>query len=198
MPDMPSAHTTPANTPSADTTSTDTTPADAGPATEAGTAVAAGAAGAATPSDGGLVAITDSGPMIVATVALSGCEPGRALAAFTDPVVLARWWRGELTADLVPGGHYTVSFPKIPARMVGNVVSYVPGRSLEFSWAWDGEDEPPSTVTVKAEPADAGGSTVLTVEHGPHGEDEAGRKAHSEHWEGWEFFLPRLPDAVSR
>jgi uncharacterized protein YndB with AHSA1/START domain len=186
MPDMPSAHTTPANTP--------TTPADAGPATEAGTAVAAGAA---TPPDGGLVAVTDSGPVIVATVALSGCEPARALAAFTDPVVLARWWRGELAADLVPGGHYTVSFPKIPARMVGNVVSYVPGRSLEFSWAWDGEDEPPSTVTVRAEPADAGGSTVLTVEHGPHGEDEAGRKAHSEHWEGWEFFLPGLPAAVA-
>jgi uncharacterized protein YndB with AHSA1/START domain len=195
MPDTPSADTTPA-----DTAPADAAPADAGSATAAGTATAAGSAteaGTATAAGAGLVAITDSGPMIVATVALPRCEPGRALAAFTDPVVLARWWRGELTADLVPGGNYTVSFPKIPARMVGNVVSYVPGRSLEFSWAWDGEDEPPSTVTVRAEPADAGGSTVLKVEHGPHGEDEAGRTAHALHWEGWEFFLPGLPAAVA-
>jgi uncharacterized protein YndB with AHSA1/START domain len=81
--------------------------------------------------------------------------------------------------------------------MVGQVVSYVPARSLEFTWAWDGADEPPSTVTVRAEPADGGGSTVLTVEHGPYGEDEAGRTAHAENWEGWEYFLPRLPDAVA-
>jgi uncharacterized protein YndB with AHSA1/START domain len=171
----------------------DTTPADPG---QAG-AVPSGAVPSETAADGGPVTITDSGPMIVATVLLPGCAPGTALAAFTDPAVLARWWRGELTADLVAGGRYTVSFPKIGARMVGHVLSYVPGMSLEFSWAWDGEDEPPSTVTVRADPAGAGGSTVLTVEHGPHGEDEAGRKAHTEHWEGWEYFLPRLPAAVS-
>ncbi|HEY2075431.1 MAG TPA: SRPBCC domain-containing protein, partial [Streptosporangiaceae bacterium] len=153
-----------------------------------------------TPADtgtGGQVSIADSGPMIVATVALPGCEPVQALAAFTDPAVLARWWRGELTADLVPGGQYSVNFPKIPARLVGRVITYAPGRSLEFSWAWDGEDEPPSAVTVRVEPADDGCSTVLTVEHGPHAPDQAGQKAHALHWEGWEYFLPRLPAAVS-
>jgi uncharacterized protein YndB with AHSA1/START domain len=135
--------------------------------------------------------------MIVATVLLPDCERGRALAAFTDATVLARWWRGELTADLVPGGRYSVSFPAIPARLAGQVVSYVPGKSLEFSWAWDGDDGPPSTVSVRAERADDGRSTALIIEHGPHQEDEAGQSAHAEHWEGWEFFLPRLPAAVS-
>ena len=80
--------------------------------------------------------------------------------------------------------------------MAGHVVSYVPGRSLEFSRAWDGDDEPLSTVTVRAEPAVGGDSTVLTVEHGSHGEDEAGRTAHALHREGWEHFLPRLQAAV--
>jgi len=177
------------DTPSADTTQ----PADAGRGTGAGTSGAAGASAAA----GELVGITDSGPAIVATVALPGCEPVRALAAFTDPAVLARWWRGELTADLVPGGRYIVSFPAIPARMAGHVVSYQPGRSLEFTWAWDGEVEPPSAVKVRVEPIDEGRSTVLTVEHGPHSRDEAGQTAHALHWEGWEHFLPRLPAAVN-
>jgi len=146
---------------------------------------------------GELVKIIDSGPMIVATVFLPDCEPGRALAAFTDPAVLARWWRGELTVDLVAGGQYSVSFPAVPARLAGHLVSYVPGISLEFSWVWDGDDGPPSTVTVRAAVAEDERSAVLTIEHGPHGEDEAGRIAHAEHWAGWEFFLPRLPAAVS-
>jgi uncharacterized protein YndB with AHSA1/START domain len=175
--------TMPADPGQADAVPTEGRPTEGGP-TEGGPA-------------SGPVTINDSGPMIVATLLLPACEPGTALAAFTDPAVLARWWRGELTVDLVAGGQYTVSFPKIPARMAGHVVSYVPGRSLEFSWAWDGEDEPPSTVTVRAEPADSGGSTVLTVVHGPHGEDEAGRKAHALHWEGWEYFLPGLPAALT-
>ncbi len=59
------------------------------------------------------VDIRDDGPMIVATVVLPGCPPDRALAAFTDPAVLANWWRGNLTAGLVAGGLYTVDFPAI-------------------------------------------------------------------------------------
>jgi uncharacterized protein YndB with AHSA1/START domain len=151
-----------------------------------------------TESDQSAVTITDTGPMIVATVALPGCPCERALAAFTDPAVLARWWRGELTAELVPGGRYRVAFPAIPAELTGRVVSYVPGSMLRFSWAWDGEDwRPASTVTVSVRLADASDASVLTIEHGPHGDDGAGRKAHAEHWEGWEFFLPRLPAAVA-
>jgi uncharacterized protein YndB with AHSA1/START domain len=40
--------------------------------------------------------------MIVATVALPGCPPHRALAAVTDPAVLALWWRGEPAAVAAP------------------------------------------------------------------------------------------------
>jgi uncharacterized protein YndB with AHSA1/START domain len=130
--------------------------------------------------------------MIIATVRLAGCDPERALAAFTDPAVLAGWWGGALTAKLVPGGEYSVNFRTIPARLTGGVIEYTPGNSLQFSWSWEGEDDSQaSTVTVSVSPEDQGAS-VLTIEHGPHGEDEAGRRAHAEHWAGWEFFLPRL------
>ena len=179
--------TTPAGPVPGSTAPADAVPAEAGPAMDAGAAA----------ETGGLVSITDSGPVIVATVVLPGCEPGRALAAFTDPAVLARWWRAELIADLVAGGKYSVSFPKVPARLAGRVIRYAPGRSLEFSWAWDGDDEPPSTVTVRVQWRAGDQSTVLTIEHGPHGEDEAGQTAHALHWEGWEYFLPRLPAAVA-
>lgn len=145
------------------------------------------------------VAIADAGPMIVATVRLPGCSPERALAAFTDPALLARWWRGELTTELRPGGRYRVAFPGIPAELAGRVVSYVPGSMLRFRWEWAGEEgRPHSTVTVSVQPACAPDGTLLTIEHGPHADDDAGRTAHAEHWAGWEFFLPRLPAAVAQ
>jgi uncharacterized protein YndB with AHSA1/START domain len=153
--------------------------------------------GAGTVPAGPSVLLVDAGPMIVATVRLAGCGAGQALSAFTDPAVLTRWWHGELTAELVRGGEYSVAFPAIPARLAGRVLRYRPGRLLEFSWAWEGDDGPPSTVVVRTEPGDGDTSAVLTIEHGPHGSDEAGRIAHQEHWDGWEFFLPRLPAAVS-
>ena len=96
-----------------------------------GADAAAGAAGgcggggapgrAAHPDCGTAVELRDAGPLIVATVRLADCDPWRAMAAFTDPVVLSRWWRGELIADLVAGGEYSVSFPAIPARLAGRV-----------------------------------------------------------------------------
>ena len=139
----------------------------------------------------GQIELLDEGPMIVATLTLQGCTPQRALSAFTDPALLVSWWRGELTAELAPGGEYSVWFAAIPARLTGSVVSYLPGSSLAFSWAWEGEDGPASTVTVTAEPVSADGAR-LTIEHGPHGADEAGRSARKEHWAGWQYFLPRL------
>jgi uncharacterized protein YndB with AHSA1/START domain len=145
---------------------------------------------------GSPVEISAEGSLIVATIRLPGCSPAQALAAFTDPAALARWWRGELTADLVPGGEYSVGFPAIPARLAGQVLSYAPGQSLEFSWAWEGEDEPPSSVRVTVDRDVSDSSVVLTITHGPHEEDEPGRTAHQLHWEGWEYFLPGLPAAV--
>jgi uncharacterized protein YndB with AHSA1/START domain len=135
--------------------------------------------------------LADDGPMIVATVALPGCQPERALAAFTEPAVVARWWRGDLSADLNAGGQYTVDFPAIGARLTGHVVRYDQAGTLEFSWGWD-DAVPDSTVTVTAAEGDGPGSTMLVLAHGPHADDEAGERAHAEHWAGWDYFLPRL------
>jgi len=129
--------------------------------------------------------------MIVATVLVPGCTPDRVLAAFTNPEVVSRWWHGELRAELRPGGDYMVEFAAIGARLTGQIVSFEPARSLEFTWSWDNEP-PDSTVVITAGPAAEPNSTLLTLAHGPHQDHAAGRVAHQEHWEGWEFFLPRL------
>jgi uncharacterized protein YndB with AHSA1/START domain len=138
--------------------------------------------------------IRDDGPMIVATVLVPGCTPDRALAAFTDRAMVSQWWRGDLKTEPVEGGPYTVDFPAIPAQLTGEVLTLEPGK-VEFTWSWD-DELPDSTVLITAGPAAEPNSTLLTLAHGPHAEDEAGKIAHQEHWEGWEYFLPRLVTAL--
>ena len=84
-----------------------------------------------------------------------------------------------------------VEFAAIGARLTGQVLTFEPARSLEFTWSWDNEP-PDSTVVITAEPGNEPDSALLTLKHGPHLDDTLGRVAHQEHWEGWEFFLPRL------
>ena len=139
------------------------------------------------------VTIADIGPMIHATVSLPGCCQQRALAAFTDPATLSRWWGGELSTDLAIGGPYTVRFPQLDRAMTGQVTQYQPPSRLEFTWAWDGEQGGPRrTVLVTTSAGRGTDGTELTVVHGPHADGAAERTARTEHREGWEFFLPRL------
>jgi uncharacterized protein YndB with AHSA1/START domain len=138
----------------------------------------------------GEINIRDDGPMIVATVLLSTCTTDRALTAFTDPKLVTRWWRGDLTAQPAEGGPYTIDFPAIPAQLTGQVLAIRRGR-FEFTWSWDNET-PDSTVLITTEPGLEPESVLMTVKHGPHDDDAVGRAAHQEHWEGWEYFLPRL------
>jgi uncharacterized protein YndB with AHSA1/START domain len=83
------------------------------------------------------VTVTDDGPMLRATVTLPGCTPARALAAFTEPTVLARWWTGgDLVTTLEPGGLYTIGFPRLNRAITGEVVSYIPAARAEHPEGW--------------------------------------------------------------
>lgn len=140
------------------------------------------------------VTIEDDGPALYASVSLPGCTAGRALSAFTEPVQLARWWGGELRTELVVGGRYSVHFRALGQTMAGQVVSYEPPRSLEFTWSWEDDSTAPRrTVAVRVDDAE---TTVLTIKHGPHGDDEGERAARAEHRAGWEYFLPRLASSL--
>jgi uncharacterized protein YndB with AHSA1/START domain len=148
------------------------------------------------------VTVTDDGPMLRATVPLPGCDPARALAAFTDPAVLPRWWTGgELTATLEPGAPYTVSFPKLAVAMTGEVVAYIPASRLEFTWLWNHE-LPAVRRTVVVTVTEDGAGTTLSVVHGPHADtgpdpSDVESTARGQHREGWLFFLPRLAALLS-
>jgi uncharacterized protein YndB with AHSA1/START domain len=142
------------------------------------------------------VTVEDDGPVLRASVPLSGCTAEFALSMFTDPVQLARWWNGELHTELLVGGPYAVRFPGLGQTMAGQLLSYEPARFLEFTWGWEHESGAPRrAVAVRV---DGTRATVMTIEHGPYGDDEGEAAARAEHRAGWEYFLPRLASSLAR
>ena len=144
------------------------------------------------------VAVTDDGPMVRATAMLAGCTPDRALAAFTDPGLLALWWGGDLDSTLEPGTPYTVTFTRLGRAITGEVVAYQRASCLEYTWQWDHERTAVRRTVLVTVTSDVSGTgTALTIIHGPHGAGEAEEAARAEHRGGWEFFLPRLAAQLS-
>jgi uncharacterized protein YndB with AHSA1/START domain len=139
--------------------------------------------------------VVDDGSFVRGKVDLPGVSPSLALKAFTDPVLVSRWWGGELTAELIPGGRYQVEFHQLGRILVGAVIEYQPPTLLHFSWVWAHEaDDCGRSVTVRASRLPDGAH--LEVEHGPYGDGAPDRTAAAEHREGWEYFLPRLSAIV--
>jgi uncharacterized protein YndB with AHSA1/START domain len=87
------------------------------------------------------LAVTADAATVNAELVLPGVTPDRALAAFTDPELVRRWWTAELTTHLVPGGEYLARFPALGQTMIGVVEEYVPGHLLAFTWGWSHQPE---------------------------------------------------------
>ena len=142
------------------------------------------------------LAVTADAATVSAELVLPGVLPDRALAAFTDPELVRRWWTAELTTQLVPGGEYLARFPALGQTMIGVVEEYVPGHLLAFTWGWSHQPEAAGRygVTVSVGPG-----ARLELVHAPRAgvRVAADDPAPGEHREGWEYFLPRLAESLT-
>jgi uncharacterized protein YndB with AHSA1/START domain len=117
--------------------------------------------------------------------------PERVFDAWTDPVVLRRWWAAHpdwdspaAEVDLRPGGRYRLSMTDTSTgetRTVAGEYTVVdrPLR-LEYTWRWDGM---PAQTEVRVEFAAEGeGTRVDLVQTGFPDEDD--RDMHADGWRG--------------
>lgn len=125
--------------------------------------------------------------------------PSMLFDAWTQPLLLQRWW--PQVAELQPavGGSYHFSWPDMGWHLRGHYLTHERDRRLVFTWKWDHDEpsEPERVVTVEFVPL-PGAGTRLRVTHGPYvatPEDQAIRLEH--HLAGWLHFLPRLAAAVA-
>ena len=120
--------------------------------------------------------------------------------AWTDADLLARWFapgpmRAEvLELDAREGGRYRIRMhdPDGGTHTVGGRFRAVePERRLVMSWAWEGDEDGESTVTVTLQPH-ADGTELRIVHEGLPDEDTAAK-----HNEGWNGCLAKLDGVVA-
>jgi uncharacterized protein YndB with AHSA1/START domain len=69
----------------------------------------------------------------------------------------------------------------------------IPGRRLDFSWAWADEPEREKHVGLRYS-SDGKSGTLLDVTHGPYSQDARDAELRQQHLDGWKIHLPKLPD----
>lgn len=116
--------------------------------------------------------------------------PAKVFAAWTDPVLMMRWWGPDsgpvlsAEADVRPGGRFSVVFRTLDGEEHNSLGVYrevAKDQRLVFTWWWVSMPERESLVTVLLRPVDGG--TELTLIH-ERFSDEAVRDRHREGWGG--------------
>ncbi len=124
--------------------------------------------------------------MMLTTVERRVAAPAATVfALLTTPAGLVQWWPSSAEIDLRPGGAYHFHWEGPDVHLRGEVISVDPPRLFGFTWSWDHEDVPISTVRVQL--SQDSGITTVEVEQTATTEAES-----ADYRSGWEFFLGRL------
>jgi uncharacterized protein YndB with AHSA1/START domain len=105
-------------------------------------------------------------------------------------VVVARAFRTQFEIDPRPGGSYSFRTDDVPEIGILNVrgrfLEVTPHIRLVYTWRWQGDEAPETTVTVEFVPVD--GRTEVRVRHGRW----ATETDRINHTQGWNDCLDRL------
>jgi uncharacterized protein YndB with AHSA1/START domain len=118
--------------------------------------------------------------------------PERVYACFTDPELLVGWFCPNpdlpttAEVDVRPGGAWRVRMGDWVVG--GSYLEVEPPRRLVFTFDWEHDDDPATTVEVEITPDGSGSRVVLADEE--TGDD-------SGHQEGWMLTLARLDQLLS-
>jgi uncharacterized protein YndB with AHSA1/START domain len=110
--------------------------------------------------------------------------PDELWTALTDPVQLAGWLAPVTVLEQRIGGRVAVDFGE-GGVVEGEIVALEPGRVLEYTWRFTGEDH----SVVRFELVPRGEGTLLVLEH-----RLLGREQGAGYGAGWHAYLDRLAD----
>jgi uncharacterized protein YndB with AHSA1/START domain len=135
-------------------------------------------------------------------------SPDIVFEVVSSPEHLKEWWPDEADVKPAPGATGHVAFHRTPPEETVvvpiTVVEAEPPRRFSFRWVYDADEVPgPSNsllVTFDLEPAGAGTRVRMTETGFRERGWEAAvlEQAYQEHSEGWDYFVPRLGEYVTR
>ena len=123
--------------------------------------------------------------------------------ACTEPDRLAEWWgpRGftcpSIEVDLRVGGRYRIAMQPPDGELfhlTGEFVAVEPPAHLAYTFRWEEPDPDDRETAVRLSLADLGGSTELTLDHGPF----ATEARLAVHRQGWADGFDRLEELLAR
>ena len=132
-------------------------------------------------------------------------SPEQLFDAWTKPELITKWWppvahfRYSLDSiEPMVGGDYIFEWPAIERVLQGTFLAWQRPNLLVFTWQWEHEPELDArTVTLRIT-QNAANQTVLRLTQGVYNYDfDRDQKDIQDHIDGWNFFLPRLADAMS-
>ena len=118
--------------------------------------------------------------------------PDVVFAFFVEPERVVRWMGDSATLEARPGGTFRLEYARGEVAS-GQYVEVDAPRRVVFTWGWeeDGDPVPPGASTVEVTLEPDGDGTLVRLRH--TGLDAGSMAGHEE---GWDYFLPRLVDAV--
>ncbi|MDH3707841.1 MAG: SRPBCC domain-containing protein, partial [Acidimicrobiia bacterium] len=106
---------------------------------------------------------------------------------------LIRWMGEEARIDARAGGQFWLRVQGDDIA-VGEYVSIDPPDQVVITWGWQHSDDvPPGSSTITFDLKADGDDTVLSLTHADLPSEWCDR-----HYEGWQFHLPHLVDAVGQ
>ncbi len=112
-------------------------------------------------------------------------------AYFTEPELLCAWWTQGAELEPRPGGHYHFWWPAMDWHLRGEILEFVTGERLRFTWKWDHEPDMPLREVELTFTRRETGSRLILV-HGFYTDTPVDQTDRREHLEGWLHYLMHL------
>lgn len=110
-----------------------------------------------------------------------------------EPERIVLWMGSSATLEPHPGGIYRIDYDGSDIAL-GEFIEVMPNERVVFTWGWEAEGAAigPGESTVEIRLTADGDGTLLQLRHWGLTPNEV-----DSHAEGWDYFLPRLEQALS-
>ena len=121
-------------------------------------------------------------------------SPEAVFKALTQADELMRWFPTRAESDPRPGGKFKFTWEFANANengsQQGEYVEVLPNRKLSYTWTAESIPAIPTLVTFKL--TEAGGETIVELDHASMQEGADQEKLHEMHANQWGFFMMNL------
>jgi uncharacterized protein YndB with AHSA1/START domain len=113
--------------------------------------------------------------------------------AFSQPEWLTKWLCDTATISARKGGRYSIGWKDGPTHK-GEVVDFVPGKSITLAWSWEGVNLSGTRFKLSVKPEEGG--ALFEVEHSGFPREERWADLYGGAEWGWTYLAMNLKSVL--